>query len=197
MLVSIKLNGQIATVDVGANSSLAAIKATNTKNFLKNSSILAQAKNSLTTLKSMEKTYEEWTDAVRVVNSKIQTGKEILNIKNTVRDIGRDYTEAVELISREDALSYNQKEIYISVFTKILSKALSSLESGLDITKSGTFEMNDGERLQFIREIEQEVNNKHNLMLYALKRMKGSIQKSKVEYANSIELSNSIDAVKQ
>lgn len=195
--ISLQSFGQMATVDAGANAQLATIKATNTQNFIKNSSILMEATKTLKTLNKMKSTYDEWTEAVRVVNTVIQSGKEVINISNHVEDMGELYSEAVSLISNEDELSYDQKEIYILVFTKILTRGLSGLDSSLDVTSNGVFEMNDGERLEFIRTIEKDISKNRHLMLYALKKIKTAINEAKSQHTNTSILQNSINAVKQ
>lgn len=196
IISTISAHAQFAVVDASANTSLALIKTSNTKNFLKNSAILSKTVSSLNTLKEMKSTYDEWSDAVRTVNSYIETGKEIINIANTVNDLSNLYFESIDLIVAEEELNSKEKDLYIVVFTKILNKALSSYGTSQKITTNGVFEMNDSERLTFITKLNNDVNKIYSLMIYANKKLKNAIRESRQIKKSNDLLSNSIETIK-
>lgn len=190
------VKSQIPVTDVAANSQLGIIQGTAAQNFLKNSAILNQTISSLTTLNNMKKTYDEWTDAIRTVHNVIASGKEVINIANRVDDVSNLYLNSIELIINEENLSVEEKDLYVLVFTKTLNETLSSFSSSLDITTTGIFEMNDSERLRFIRSIEKSINNDYSYMLYVYNKLNSAIRKSRGINASNELLQNTIEAVK-
>lgn len=196
LLVASTSFAQMVVNDPTANAQLAAIKVQNTKTFLKTSGILVKAKATLTTLSNMKNTYDEWTEAVRVVNSVIEHGQEIINISNHISDIGNTYDKAVTLISNEDELSNKQKEIYILVFTKIVLNAANEFSEANQLVTNGTFEMNDSERLNLLREIEKKIARCNSLSRYAYRKMARAIRKAKGSLRDNQILLESLEAVK-
>lgn len=187
---------QMAVVDAGTNAQLIALKGTAVENYMKTSSLLLKATSSLQTLNDMKSTYDEWNEAVRMVNNTIQSGKEIINISNKVSDIGDLYVKAITFVAEEEYIGFNDKELYTYVFTEILNKSLSQLESSLDVTSNGVFEMNDSERLTFLTNINKTTDECYSLMIYALKKLKVATSKAKEGMAANTIFTNSVNAVK-
>lgn len=194
---TLKAEAQIPVTDAAAGAQLGMINTSNLKSYLKNSAILTKTISTLQTLKNMKKTYDEWSDAVREVNTVIQAGKDVINSTNDVSEIIDIYDEALNIILQEPDLSYDHKEVYVMVFTKLTNKAISSMESSIDVTTNGNYEMNDSERLIQVQKMTKEVAHFKKLMRYTLKKMKRAIAKSNAkEYSNDI-FNESINSVKQ
>jgi len=187
---------QMAVADAGVMTQMVGLKSTAAQNYLKTSSLLLKATSSLQTLNDMKSTYDEWNEAVRMVNNTIQSGKEIINISNKVSDIGDLYVKAITFVAEEEYIGFNDKELYTYVFTEILNKSLSQLESSLDVTSNGVFEMNDSERLTFLTNINKTTDECYSLMIYALKKLKVATSKAKEGMAANTIFTNSVNAVK-
>lgn len=173
-------NAQMAVTDP-ANT------AVNKANLVKNSAILQKAIVTLKTLDKMKNTAEDMKENIEVVTNTIATGKQIINIKNKIEDISRIYERNVNKVVNNDNFSNPQKEYLVWMFTSVLADSLSDLDDGIMVSSSGSYKMNDAERLTFLDKLENSMNHNYQLLLYMSRKLNKSINT-----ANRMTRSNSI-----
>lgn len=162
----------------------------NQANLAKNSAILVKATSTLSTLKNMKGLSEELKSNIEVVTDAIAAGKQIINIKNRIDDISDVYERSVNQIMQEDLFSFDEKEFLVWMFTSVLTDSLSNLDDAIKLTGSGSYKMNDAERLGFLTTVEDEMNHQYSLIIYMRRKLFRSIREVKVKTANNNILRN-------
>lgn len=178
MLFSVLINAQMVVSAPVLETQIALLNGHASSNVAKNTTLVTKAISSLKTLNDMKATYDEWTDAIVQINNAISTGKEVINIAHVVGEIGQDYVLIIDYIFSQADFSDVQVQKYVTLFTAILNKSITNLESTVDVTTEGVFKMKDSARLSFIKNIEKEVVYCKQLMIYAFKKVK-HLQKKK------------------
>lgn len=157
---------QIPVTDVAASTAIGAGNALQTQNIAKNAGILAKAAATLKTLGDMKKQYDQWSENIEKVTSYIAYGKEVINIKNTISDVEDVYNSGVRLVKRSEFLTSNDKKRIIYGYVKILNDCISISYDTIDVVSDDKYKMNDAERLTFLKDAENQLTKKINILRY-------------------------------
>lgn len=150
--------------------------AVNKANLLKNSAILQKAVATLKTLDKMKNTADGLREDLEVVTNSISTGKQIINIKNKIDAISRVYERSVSRVVDNDQFTNPEKEYLVWMFTSVLVDSLSDLDDGINVSTTGSYKMNDAERLTFLDKLESQMNRNYQLLLYMNRKLNKSIR---------------------
>jgi len=184
-------NSQVMTHDAATSAAVMKSNTLAAKNVAKNASILSKAGETLTTLNKMREKYDEWSENIEMVSETIAYGKEAINISNLLGGIEDTYADALRLIRNSQYLSPTDRQRMIYVFAKILNDCVSITTDSVDILTSGKYKMNDADRLTFLKESENKLKKKMNMLRYMTKKVIYAETKTKTEeFNNSVMTSN-------
>lgn len=188
LILSWSLVAQIPVTDSATQGQLGVLNTSSWKNYLKNSALLTKAAATYKTISNMNKTYNEWTEAVREVNNYISQGKQIYYLVDKSVQIKELFEQCITIVGQQKYLENADKEQLFYLFTEILSRALSKISESKDISTNGLLEMSDSERLNMLNEITKEVDECYALMVYALKKFQYAISVANSDYTGNFQM---------
>lgn len=183
--------GQVAVSDVAATNQLAISNAKSAAFFSKSISQAITQVNQLIVLKDK---YTEQINLVKQVNGYLSTGNQILRIKSTIKDITKEYTNALIYIKNEPIIDYESKGVLIKGYSLKLNESLSVFEDAITAL-SGNLNMNDAERLAILNNSEEKLKEQKRFLIYLKNKIIYNVKKQKVEKANAEFIKSEVQSI--
>lgn len=190
LLISNNILAQQPVVDAQANTIAAKTNVNVATTLTKTTAMLEQ-------ISHMRQKYDKMMENVEKVNSMISSGQQIKKITNSIVDIKNNYQNSINYIKSEDMIAPEEKVKFISALTKMVGKAVDDLDDALIISTTGTYNMTDAERLQFLNSIYDKIAHQNNLIKYFLNKIKTGVNQQKVKKANKDFIDKSAESLKQ
>lgn len=190
LLISNNILAQQPVVDAQANTIADKTNVNVATTLTKTTAMLEQ-------ISHMRQKYDKMMENVEKVNSMISSGQQIKKITNSIVDIKNNYQNSINYIKSEDMIAPEEKVKFISALTKMVSKAVDDLDDALIISTTGTYNMTDAERLQFLNSIYDKIAHQNNLIKYFLNKIKRGVSQQQVKKANKEFIDKSAESLKQ
>lgn len=183
--------GQMAVTDVGATTQVAAGNAKSAAFFGKSISQAIAQVNQLTALKDK---YTEQINLVKEVNGYLSTGNQILRIKTSIRDITKEYTNALTYIKNEPIIDYESKGKLIKGYSLKLNESLGVFEDAITALSSN-LNMNDAERLAVLNSADEKLKGQKRFLIYLRNKISYNVQKQKESQSNASFIKNQVQSI--
>lgn len=182
-LITLSINGysQMAVTDATANAQLSTLNKSSIKAAADRASGLAKAAATLQQLKDLKSQYDKQLEMVEEISSYVKTSKQVINMKNLLVDITTSYTKGINYMYGQNTISQKDKNIFASVYSKMIDNALDDFDYGTKIIGDGTLKMNDAERLTILSQVESKMNKHKNTIRYFNNTVKQAVHKKKAE----------------
>jgi len=190
LFISNNILAQQPVVDAQANTIAAKTNVNVATTLTKTTAMLEQ-------ISHMRQKYDKMMENVEKVNSMISSGQQIKKITNSIVEIKNNYQNSINYIKSEDMIAPEEKVKFISALTKMVGKAVDDLDDALIISTTGTYNMTDAERLQFLNSIYDKIAHQNNLIKYFLNKIKTGVNQQKVKKANKDFIDKSAESLKQ
>jgi hypothetical protein len=182
---------QMAVTDVGATTQVAAGNAKSEIFFGKS---ISQAIAQVEQLTSLKDKYIEQMNLVKEVNSYLSNGKQMLRIKSSVRDITKEYSEALTYIKDEPIIDYQSKGKLIKGYSVKLDESLGVFEDAV-MALSSNLNMNDAERLSILNNADEKLKNQKSFLVYLRAKISYNVQKQKETQSNASFIKNEVQSI--
>jgi hypothetical protein len=183
--------GQMAVTDIGATTQAAAGNAKSAAFFGKSISQAIAQVNQLTALKDK---YTEQMNLVKEVNGYLSTGKQMLRIKTSVRDITKEYSTALSYIKNESIIDYESKGKLIKGYSVKLNESLGVFEDAITAL-SGNLNMNDAERLAILNRADEKLKGQKRFLIYLRNKISYNVNKQKESQSNAGFIKNQVQSI--
>jgi len=165
-MISIKGFAQIPVTDAAAGGQLTALNTASLKAAGDRASQLAKAVATLNQLTALKKQYDKTVEMVEDISDYVKQSKQVINMKNNLSDITSEYSKGINFIYSDKNVSAKDREVFSSVYTKMVGKALDDFEYGTKVITNGNLKMNDAERLNILSEVETKMVKNKNMIRY-------------------------------
>lgn len=165
-LISIKGFAQIPVTDAAAGGQLTALNTASLKAAGDRASQLAKAVATLNQLTALKKQYDKTVEMVEDISDYVKQSKQVVNMKNNLSDITSEYSKGINFIYSDKNITAKDREVFSSVYTKMVGKALDDFEYGTKVITNGNLKMNDAERLNILSEVETKMSKNKNMIRY-------------------------------
>lgn len=182
---------QMAVVDATANTNIATGNAKSAAFFSKS---LAEAAKQYEKLNELKDQFEEDSKLVRVVNSAITNGKQMINIKNNLAAITREYSNGINYVKNEPLIDVESKTQLMKGYSKKLAESLDQFEDANKFI-SDSFQMNDADRIKMLNEANEKLEFQKGFIIYLNKKVKYNVKKIKEKNRNMEFLSNEYKSI--
>lgn len=163
--------------DVQATAVAVQTKITTAATLTKTTAMLEQ-------ISMMKKKYDDMMENIEEVSSAIATGKQIINITQTIGKVNSNYQKAISYISNESSIKPQEKVKIISAFTKVVGECVDELDDAYSLSTTGSYKMSDSERMTLLKDIEKNVVNQNDFLIYFLNKVKKSVSSAKSRQLN-------------
>lgn len=190
--------GQIPVTDAAAAANAtqtnAHLATSNAKSIAYYGKSIAQAINQVNQLVALKDKYTEQLKLVKEVNSYLSTGNQILRIKSSIRDITREYSNALTYIKKESIIDYQSKAKLINGYSIKLNESLSVFE---DVTTalSENLNMNDADRLAILNSADEKLKDQKRFLIYLRNKINYTVQTLKNNQRNSDFIKNEVQSL--
>ena len=171
---------QMAVVDATANTNIAVGNAKSAMFFSKS---LAEAAKQFEKLKELKEKYEDQMKLVKVVNSAIANGKEMMKIKNNLSSITSEYSKGINYIKNEPLIDNESKAKLMKGYSIKLAESLDHFEDASNFI-SDSFQMNDAERIKMLNETNGKLEFQKGFIIYLNNKVKHNVLKVKEKKGN-------------
>lgn len=183
--------GQMAVTDVGATKQVAVGNAKSAAFFGKSISQAIAQVNQLIALKDK---YTEQINLVKEVNGYLSTGNQILRIKSSIRDITKEYSNALTYIKNEPIIDYESKGKLIKGYSVKLNESLGVFEDAV-MALSSNLNMNDAERLSILNNADEKLKEQKSFLVYLRSKIIYNVEKQKEIQSNASFIRNEVQSI--
>ena len=181
----------MATYDIKADVNATAATAKSGAFFSKS---LAEAAKQFEKLKELKDKYEEQMKLVKVVNSAIANGKQIMKIKNSLSLITSEYSKGINFIKNEPLIENESKVKLMKGYSVKLAESLDHFEDASNFI-SDSFQMNDAERIKMLNETNEKLEFEKGFLIYLNNKVKYNVLKVKQKKGDVKFLSNEYKSI--
>ncbi len=182
---------QMAVVDATANTNIATGNAKSAMFFSKS---LAEAGKQFEKLKELKDKYEEQMKLVKVVNSAIANGKQMLKIKNNLSLITSEYSKGINFIKNEPLIENESKSKLMKGYSVKLAESLDHFEDASNFI-SDSFQMNDAERIKMLNETNEKLEFEKGFLIYLNNKIKYNVLVIKEKKGNAAFLTKEYKSI--
>lgn len=190
---------QAPVTDVAAGAQLSNLNTTNSnllmeikKNQKKNENIykqqLAKQASTFSETKSIKENIDAGLKKIEHVNSYVQNCQQVLNIKNSMSDITKEYSKGISFIINEPlntgVMTTTDFNKFSTIYKNMILESVSDLKTCMNVINSGFVDMDDASRLAVLDRIEGRLNEKRQLISYLNLRIKTGVAARKTKIAN-------------
>lgn len=167
--------GQMTVTDVGVTTQ---VTTGNVKSAAFFSKSLAEAAKQFQKLTELKDQFIEDSKLVRVVNSAIANGKQMVRIKNNLAAITREYSNGINYVKNEPLIDVESKTQLMVGYSKKLAESLDHFEDATNFI-SDSFQMNDAERIKMLNESNEKLEFQKGFIIYLNNKVKYNVKKIK------------------
>lgn len=182
---------QMAVVDATTNTNIATGNAKSAMFFSKS---LAEAAKQFEKLKELKEKYEEQMKLVKVVNSVIANGKEMIKIKKNLSSITSEYSKGINYIKNEPTIDNVSKAKLMSGYSVKLSESLDYFVDASNFI-SDSYQMNDAERIKMLNETNEKLEFQKGFIIYLNNKIKYNVLVIKEKKGNAAFLTKEYKSI--
>lgn len=190
-IVSCSYGQGMAVTDIAVNKQVAMGNAKSATFFGKS---ISQAIAQVEQLTALKDKYIEQMNLIKEVNSYLSNGKQMLRIKSSVRDITKEYSQALTYIRNEPTIDYDSKGKLIKGYSLKLDESLGVFEDAI-MALSSNLNMNDAERLSILNNADEKLKQQKSFLIYLRNKISYNVHKQKEIKGNAIFIRNEVQSI--